>query len=256
MACWLMGNDQIFCSSANTFSRMRGWMGCCPYGFVGEFKCRLLSLWKVPINSFKQSSFSALKNSLSIYSNNHISALISPCVNPFKQPLSALKKSFFFQFPQTSSLRTQKLLAPIPLNNLSLLSKLFFFFRFPQTTSFCSKKLHAPIPSNYLSPLSKTLFFFDPLKQPFSCSQNSFSWSLQTTPLTLSKLFLSIPSNNPSHALKTLFLNPKRQPPSSIKLSPFKTTTFFLCKTLSLSKTVVSSLCKTLSFQNGSLLPL
>ena len=160
MACWLMGNDQIFGSSANTFSRMRGWMGCCRYGFVGEFKCRLLSLWKVPTDSFKQSSFSALKNSLSISSNNNISVLISPCVDPFKQPLSALKNSLHWSL-QTASLTSQKLPTPIPSNNLSPLLKNLFF----------------SIPSNILSPHSKTPCT-DPFKQPLSVLKNYLHRSL------------------------------------------------------------------------------
>ena len=81
-----------------------------------------------------------------------------------------------------------------------------------QTAASLLSNLLAPIPSNSLSLLSKTLFFWIPSNNPFIRSQYSISrslprtllmlsklslsQSLQTTPLTLSKLCLSIQNSS------------------------------------------------------------
>ena len=88
-------------------------------------------------------------------------------------------------------------------------------------TSFRSQKLPAPIPLNNPSHALKTPSL-DPFKQPLSSSQNSPSRSLQTTtshtvklslpllkrPLSCSQNSLLIPLNRPSQALKTLLFYP------------------------------------------------
>ena len=113
--------------------------------FKQQYLCSHISLRRsLQTTSLRTQKLPALipSNSLS-----HLSK--TTYTDPFKQPLSALKKSFFFQFPQTSSLRTQKLLAPIPLNNLSPFSKTTYIAPFKQPLSVL-KTFFFSSPSNNL----------------------------------------------------------------------------------------------------------
>ena len=156
MTCWLMGNDRIFGSLTNTFSRMRGWIGCCPDGSVGEFKqpplCSQISLhrslqtvsltrddlWKQqqsapPFLSFFMAASSALKNSFPIISKNDTLPL-------WKTHFRSIQKMALFH---------SKKLIPNPLKKMA---------------PFSSEKLSFFIPSNNNFLLSKTLSL-DPFKQ-------------------------------------------------------------------------------------------
>ena len=134
-----------------------------PYQFIQTvvFLCSqelLVNLFKQPylcshisLRQSLQTTSLRSQKLLALIPSNSLSQLSKTTyTDPFKQPLSALKKSFFFQFPQTSSLRTQKLLAPIPLNNLSPFSKTTYIAPFKQPLSALKTLFFFSIPSNNL----------------------------------------------------------------------------------------------------------